>query len=80
MGSIKKTQIDAILGEEFYKLLDRLGVKEDFESGRYRCQICDDQVGVNNVLIVFPLSENEVGFVCRKPFRLIRLKKLPFLS
>lgn len=67
MGSIKKTHIDAILGEEFYKLLGRLGVKEDFESGRYRCQICGDQVDVNNILIVFPLSENEVGFVCRKP-------------
>jgi len=74
MGSLKKTQIDAILGEEFYKLLDRLGVKEDFESGKYRCHICNDQVGGNNVLIVFPLSENEVGFVCRKPKCLTKYK------
>ena len=39
MGSLKKTQIDAILGEESDKLLDKIGVKEDFESGKYRCHI-----------------------------------------
>ena len=63
----KKIQIDAILGEEFYKLLDKLGIREDFEAGKYSCHICGDQVGIKNVLIVYPLSENDVGFVCRKP-------------
>ena len=67
MDSLKRTQIDAILGEEFDKLLDNLGVKYDFEAGKYRCHTCGDQIGVNNVLIVFPLSESEVGFICRKP-------------
>ncbi len=67
MGLPKKTQINAILGEEFNKLLDRLGVREDFEAGKYHCHVCGDQVGENNVLIVFPLSENEVGFVCKNP-------------
>lgn len=66
MSLPKKTQINAILGEEFDKLLDRLGAREEFEAGKYRCHICGDQIGVGNVLLVFPLSENEVGFVCRK--------------
>ena len=74
MGSSKKTQIDAILGEEFNKLLDKLRVREDFEAGKYRCHICSDQVYVNNVLIVFPLSESEVGFVCKKPKCVIEYK------
>jgi len=67
MGSLKKTQINAILGEEFEKLLDRLGVKEGFEAGKYKCHICGDKVGIKNVLIVFALSKNEVGFICNKP-------------
>lgn len=74
MGLPKRTQIDAILGEEFEQLLDRLGAREEFEAGKYRCHICGGKVEVNNVLLVFPLSENEVGFVCRKPECIIRYK------
>lgn len=67
MGLYKRTQVNAILGEEFEKLLETLGVVEDFEAGKYRCQVCKDTVTVNNVFLVFPLSENEVGFICNKP-------------
>lgn len=66
MGSVRKARIDAILGDDFNKLLDKLGVKEGFESGQYRCHVCGDQVGVSTVRIVFPLSEDEIGFVCQK--------------
>lgn len=74
MGLPKRTQIYAILGEEFDKLLDRLGIREEFEAGKYCCHNCGDQVAANNVLLVFPLSENEVGFVCRKPDCIINYK------
>jgi hypothetical protein len=70
----KKIQIDAILGEEFYKLLDKLGVREGFEAGNYHCHICGDKIEVKNVLIVFPLCENDVGFICRKPECITRYK------
>ncbi len=76
--SKKKIQIDAILGEEFDKLLDKLGITQEFEAGKYRCHICDEQVGAKNALIVFPLPENTVGFVCRKPECIAKYKlKLP---
>lgn len=74
MGLPKKTQINAILGEEFDKLLDRLGVRKEVEAGKYHCHICGDEVGVKNIILVFPLSENEVGFVCRKPECIIKYK------
>jgi hypothetical protein len=67
MTSLKKTEINAILGEEFNKLLEKLGVLEEFKAGKYRCVFCGDQLSTENVLIVFPLSENNIGFVCKKP-------------
>lgn len=67
MSLKKRTQVNAILGEEFEKLLETLGVKEDFEAGKYRCQVCKDKITAENVLLIFPLSENKVGFICNKP-------------
>ena len=74
MGLYKRTRINAILGEEFDKLLETLGVMEDFKAGKYRCNVCKDKVTANNVLLVFPLSENEVGFICNKPKCIIEYK------
>jgi len=59
-------QIDAILGEEFIELLEELGVSDEFNNGKYKCHICDDKVDLENVLIVFPKSEDDVGFICKK--------------
>jgi len=67
MTTLKRTEINAILGEEFDKLLERLGVLEEFEAGKYRCVCCSEQVGREDVLVVFPLSESNIGFVCKKP-------------
>ena len=67
MSWLRETQIDAILGEEFDELLVQLGVRDDFIAGKYHCQICDKQVDAENVLLVLPLPEQRVGFVCRRP-------------
>lgn len=77
MSAQKNVEIDAILGEEFDRLLERLEVKEEFEAGTYHCHICGDQVRADNVLLVLPLSENEVGFICRKPECIIKYKSNP---
>lgn len=74
MGSLKKTEINTILGADFDKLLGRLGVWQDFNDGKYRCQFCDEQVGTKNVLIVFPLPDNEIGFICKKTECLTKYK------
>lgn len=67
MTSLKKIEVNAILGEEFDKLLETLGVLEEFEAGKYRCVCCGEQLGREDVLVVFPLSESDIGFVCKKP-------------
>ena len=74
MGKPKTTQIEAILGEEFLEVLDKLGVKEGFEAGKYSCYVCGETVGINNVRILFPLSEDEVGFICNKPKCTVKYK------
>jgi hypothetical protein len=63
----KKVEVNAILGEEFDKLLETLGVLGEFEAGKYKCVSCGEQMRRENVLIVFPLSESDIGFVCEKP-------------
>ncbi len=74
MSSDKRFEIDAILGEEFIKLIDSLEVKDEFEKGVYHCVICGYKVDYKNVLIVFPLSQDEVGFVCKKPGCVVNYK------
>ncbi len=74
MSSDKRFEIDAILGEEFIELIDSLEVKDEFEKGVYNCIICGDKVDYKNVLIVFPLSQDEVGFVCKKPECVVNYK------
>ena len=62
-----QTEVSAILGEEFYALLDALGVRAAFDAGRCRCDNCHAVVGSSNVLLVFPKGGREVAFLCAKP-------------
>ncbi|MBN2075950.1 MAG: hypothetical protein JW762_10410 [Dehalococcoidales bacterium] len=66
MKDNRNVEIDAILGSEFDELLRDLEVYEDFVAGKYNCHICGDIVNENNVTVIFPISQNEVGFICSK--------------
>lgn len=74
MTSSKKVKVNAILGEEFDKLLETLGVLKEFEVGKYKCVCCGEILTKENVLVVFPLSDSVVGFVCNKPGCLAKYK------
>lgn len=67
MTSLKKVEVNAILGEEFDRLLETFGVLEEFEGGKYKCVCCGELLTKENVHIVFPLSDSDIGFVCKKP-------------
>lgn len=67
MASNKLTEISAILGEDFYALIDALGVREAFDDRRCTCDNCQDIVDIANVLLVFPKWGNQVAFLCTKP-------------
>ena len=66
MALTKRTEVSAILGEEFFELIDLLGVREDFDSGRCLCDTCHVSVDSTNVLLVFPKGGNKVAFLCTK--------------
>lgn len=67
MSWFECTNINAVLGEEFDELLSKLGIREAFVRGEYNCKICGQAVTTDNVLLIFPVPHEEVGFVCRKP-------------
>ena len=67
MTPIKRTEINAILSEDFDELLAKLGALQEFEAGICACVVCGDRLSRQNVRIVFPASENSVGFVCDRP-------------
>lgn len=67
MTSSKQKEVSAVLDEEFEELLDRLQIREEFEAGKYQCRHCHQPMDRANVLVIFPLPQREVGFVCRNP-------------
>ncbi len=71
----EKTEINAILGEEFNKVLTDLGVFEGVNLGEYKCQVCGDKMSFKNILLIFPLTEKMVGFICKKPSCLIKYRE-----
>ena len=66
MSMAKTKEVNAILGEEFDVLLDRLGIREQFESGQWSCANCHEPLDRDSVLLIFPLPDRNVGMLCRK--------------
>ena len=67
MTLTKRTEVSAVLGEEFYDLIDALGVKEAFDLGECLCDNCAEAVSPSNVSLVFPKNGSQVAFLCDKP-------------
>ena len=63
---MQQTTVKAVLSEDFERLLEVLGVLEDFKAGQSRCATCHDVVTADNVREVFPLPNYQVGFHCSK--------------
>ena len=60
------TAVNAVLDEEFDQLLEMLEIRQDFESGEFTCFGCQDPITHDNVMMIFPLPEYKVGFLCPK--------------
>ena len=67
MLKMKTTEINAVLSEEFDQLLEVLEIRDQFERGEFRCQNCQRPIARNNVMMIFPLPERRVGFLCTNP-------------
>ena len=66
MAKVKTTEVNAVLSEEFDRLLEVLEIREQFERGAFSCQSCQEPITHDNVIMVFPLPDREVGFLCDK--------------
>ena len=67
MTSTRRTEVSAVLSDDFYALLDALGIRAAFDDGQCKCDFCHDSLSPSNVLLVFPKSGRRVGFLCSKP-------------
>ena len=67
MRKMKTTEISAVLSEEFDQLLEVLEIRDQFESGEFHCESCRGPIAPDNVMMIFPLPERKVGFLCTKP-------------
>lgn len=67
MALNRQAEVSAVLGEEFYELLDQLEARQDFESGKYKCKNCRSRIDKDNVLLMFPMDNQRIGFLCRNP-------------
>lgn len=57
------TEIKGVYDEDLPKLLQDLGLKEDFDNGRIRCAFSDEVVNLDNFLGIFSDGEN-IKLVC----------------
>ena len=67
MPRMKAIEVNAVLTEEFDQLLKALDIGEQFEGGAFSCVHCQEPITRDNVMMIFPLPERRVGFVCAKP-------------
>ena len=67
MTSTRRTEVSAVLSDDFYALVDALGIRAAFDDGQCKCDYCHDRISPSNVLLVFPKSGRRIGFLCNKP-------------
>ena len=67
MARVKTTEVNAVLSEEFDRLIEVLGISEQFEIGAFLCENCRGPITRDSVMVIFPLPERKVGFLCSKP-------------
>ena len=65
MGT-QTTAVRAFLNEEFDSLLEVLEIRQDFRDGKYLCASCGEAVTYDNMMMIFPLPDQTVGFLCSK--------------
>jgi hypothetical protein len=60
---MKTHEIKGIYDKDLPKLLEDLGLKDDFESGKIRCAFSNEVVTMENFLAIFSDGQ-EIKFVC----------------
>lgn len=80
MTLTRRTEVSAVLDEDFYALIDALGIRQSFDGGKCTCDYCHDVVSPRNVLLVFPKSGRRIGFLCHKTACIDKYEAAPRLA
>ena len=59
-----KEELDFLYDEDLLPALERVGLKDDFVSGKLRCAICGDIITNDNLLSLFEKNGIKIG--CNK--------------
>ena len=65
MGT-QTTAVKAFLDEELDSLLEVLEIRQDFRDEKCLCASCREVVTYDNIMMIFPLPDQTVGFLCSK--------------
>ncbi len=60
---MKKHKVRAVHDDDLFEFLDSIGLHQALDSGEIRCHVCGEQVTVDNLQAVLPLT-NEIALVC----------------
>ena len=66
MTNKENKEINAVHERDLDNLLQRLGVKEKFENGDFKCKFCEETITKQNLHSILPESGG-INFICDKP-------------
>lgn len=66
--------IQTIYDEDLPKLLSDLGLKDDFDNGKIKCNFCGETVTKDNLLTIFS-DGKEIKFSCNKESCRVKIPK-----
>ncbi|HEY4474065.1 MAG TPA: hypothetical protein VI957_02805 [Candidatus Paceibacterota bacterium] len=68
-------EIKGVYDDDLPKLLEKLGLKEDFEQGKIRCAFTNEVVSMDNFLGIFSDGQ-DIKFVCNNETARAKLAEL----
>ena len=71
---MSEKEIQAIYDEDLPKLLTGLGLKEDFDNGKIKCEFCGDIITLENFFSIFSDGE-KIKFSCKKEDCRVKVSK-----
>lgn len=62
---MSEKEIQAVHDYDLIKLLENLGLKEDFDNGKIKCTFCDEVINFDNLYSIFS-DGKEIKISCNK--------------
>ncbi len=70
----KNDYLKALYADDLDQFLSRIGIAEDFSSGKCKCRFCDSVISKKNLYAIIPI-ENHIEFCCKSPICLTKMNQ-----